>query len=592
METSSPRTPQQQRLEGVGSTIVVGRKVGPRAVAGFLAWADFDNPTKWCRRFFVLHDGWLYRFPNANIKARPEVALSVNGGIIDTPDTHPIVAASQMNLFRITTRGVLFPRRDGGRDGDVGQAAHRGLDGRLRARGLAPRQRRIDVISRCAGGRAGLRVDLGAHDPCARADEKIAAVVATATGAVALVTVTVTVTVVVTVAPSVGDGDQLVSPRTGWKKAMSGSTLSLPPNDNSERAEAKLKALQLRATARDVVRLQAIVRGRIARKRYAVIKEMARKRRSVAEEIAQTEKNYVSLLLTTIEVIFEPLQKLNARLDTAQSDQPRLKLLYKMHARFSDALNAAVAPYAHYRQIGAIFNEFRYVVNYETAVKNYHESLACHTYKSFFDVAITHYRCNALDFCSLLIGPVQRITRYVLLLKELSKYTWTEHPDHDQLKLATASIAQIAEEVNEAKRKAEGIQRTLSIQTKLDDRKIGRGLAARRYIREGILSQIVKGQQPRERYVFLFSDQLISSLKKTVRMGLNNTTVRFSSKGAISLLNTVVVRSKKDDAVFKLRSTLPGRSAQTTTKWRANSQRECDSWVQDISLLLAELKHL
>jgi hypothetical protein len=80
METSSPRTPQQQRLEGVGSTIVVGRKlsgggselgvsprVGPRAVAGFLAWADFDNPTKWCRRFFVLHDGWLYRFPNANI---------------------------------------------------------------------------------------------------------------------------------------------------------------------------------------------------------------------------------------------------------------------------------------------------------------------------------------------------------------------------------------------------------------------------------------------------------------------------------------------------------------------------------------------
>jgi hypothetical protein len=30
--------------------------------------------------------------------------------------------------------------------------------------------------------------------------------------------------------------------------------------------------------------------------------------------------------------------------------------------------------------------------------------------------------------------------------QELSKYTWTEHPDHDQLKLATASIAQIAEE--------------------------------------------------------------------------------------------------------------------------------------------------
>jgi hypothetical protein len=88
METSSPRTPpqqqQQQRREGVGSTILerklscgggggseLGSPRGPRAVAGFLAWADFDNPNKWCRRFFVLHDGWLYRFPNANIVTFP-----------------------------------------------------------------------------------------------------------------------------------------------------------------------------------------------------------------------------------------------------------------------------------------------------------------------------------------------------------------------------------------------------------------------------------------------------------------------------------------------------------------------------------------
>ncbi len=36
---------------------------------------------------------------------------------------------------------------------------------------------------------------------------------------------------------------------------------------------------------------------------------------------------------------------------------------------------------------GSLSSEYqRYVVNYETAVKNYHESLACHTYKSFFDV--------------------------------------------------------------------------------------------------------------------------------------------------------------------------------------------------------------
>jgi hypothetical protein len=61
------------------------------------------------------------------------------------------------------------------------------------------------------------------------------------------------------------------------------------------------------------------------------------------------------------------------------------------------------------------------------------------------------------------------------------------------------------------------------------------------------------------------------------------------NQGAISLLNTEVVRSAKDEAVFTLRSTTTSRSAQKT-KWRANNKRECDSWIQDITLLLAELK--
>jgi hypothetical protein len=81
-------------------------------------------------------------------------------------------------------------------------------------------------------------------------------------------------------------------------------------------------------------------------------------------------------------------------------------------------------------------------------------------------------------------------------------------------------------------------------------------------------------------------------MRVRVRVRATRSKTRVNTQGAISLLNTVVVRSKKDVAVFKLRSTLPSRSAQTTTKWQANSQRDCDSWVQDISHLLAELKHL
>lgn len=135
------------------------------------------------------------------------------------------------------------------------------------------------------------------------------------------------------------------------------------------------------------------------------------KRRKIAEEIAQTEKNYVTLLLTMIEVsmttviecvrlmahshnhaqvIFLPLDKLNARLDRAQSSQTQLKVehidhrsasvffltyrvnavqleelhantqrIYEMHSRFSDGLHALLNPWPSNCRIGSLFRYVR-----------------------------------------------------------------------------------------------------------------------------------------------------------------------------------------------------------------------------------------
>ena len=60
-----------------------------------------------------------------------------------------------------------------------------------------------------------------------------------------------------------------------------------------------------------------------------------------------------------------------------------------------------------------------------------------------------------LGLNSLRLVPVQRIPRYVLLLKDLLQNTEEDHPDKIPLEKALAAFQKIAVEINEKKRDAE-----------------------------------------------------------------------------------------------------------------------------------------
>jgi hypothetical protein len=55
------------------------------------------------------------------------------------------------------------------------------------------------------------------------------------------------------------------------------------------------------------------------------------------------------------------------------------------------------------------------------------------------------------DLNSFLILPVQRIPRYELLLKDLIRHTWKEHPDYNNLEYALVKIHECAKNVNRLK---------------------------------------------------------------------------------------------------------------------------------------------
>lgn len=72
---------------------------------------------------------------------------------------------------------------------------------------------------------------------------------------------------------------------------------------------------------------------------------------------------------------------------------------------------------------------------------------------------------NGLTLSSLLITPIQRIPRYVLLLKEMVKETAENDPDSAKLEKALEEVSSTAEKVDHAITLSEASQRLFNIQT-------------------------------------------------------------------------------------------------------------------------------
>ncbi|KAI8915202.1 hypothetical protein DFJ77DRAFT_359259 [Powellomyces hirtus] len=129
--------------------------------------------------------------------------------------------------------------------------------------------------------------------------------------------------------------------------------------------------------------------------------------------------------------------------------------------------------------------------------------------------------CRSLDLSSFLLQPMQRITRYSLLLKQILHYTPKAHPDHDGVVRALAMAEKEAELVNSAAReresreKLEEVQRVLDLtcdeEHKLDLAAPTRVLGPRIFIHEGDLT---KNKSGRKLHAYVFNDVLLLAQPK------------------------------------------------------------------------------
>eukprot|EP00741_Cyanophora_paradoxa_P023751 tig00021617_g22942.t1 len=143
-------------------------------------------------------------------------------------------------------------------------------------------------------------------------------------------------------------------------------------------------------------------------------------------------------------------------------------------------------------------------------------------------------RCRGQGLDSLLITPVQRVPRYILLLETLLGHTEGHHPEYADLRQALHVCRQLAATISEARGQAENAARILRIEAAVQRGPRRGGLPRllaphRRLVRDGavslvaaeskqsaaaaLLSSIVGLQRPaperRERVLYLFNDVLL-----------------------------------------------------------------------------------
>ncbi len=119
---------------------------------------------------------------------------------------------------------------------------------------------------------------------------------------------------------------------------------------------------------------------------------------------------------------------------------------------------------------------------------------------------------------SVLITPIQRIPRYVLLLSELVRHTPIGYSDRPQLVESLDRMKELAVSVNESKREAEHMQELMRIYYLLFPLPPNFILPHRRFIIQGELFYFEKdGDLPKPKWAFLFSDILLITRKIQIR---------------------------------------------------------------------------
>ncbi|XP_024117144.1 intersectin-1 isoform X2 [Oryzias melastigma] len=201
-------------------------------------------------------------------------------------------------------------------------------------------------------------------------------------------------------------------------------------------------------------------------------------------------------------------------------------------------------------------------------------------------------RCKGMPLSSFLLKPMQRVTRYPLIIKNILENTSEAHPDHSHLKTALEKAEELCSQVNEGVREKENSDRLEWIQghvqceglsEQLVFNSVTNCLGPRKFLHSG---KLFKAKSSKELYGFLFNDFLLLTqvIKPLGSSGsdkvFSKTHLQYRMYKTPIFLNEVLVKlptdPSGDEPLFHI------SHIDRVYTLRAESINERTAWVQKI----------
>ncbi|KAJ3050644.1 hypothetical protein HK097_008351 [Rhizophlyctis rosea] len=318
-----------------------------------------------------------------------------------------------------------------------------------------------------------------------------------------------------------------------------------------------------------------------------------RKRQEAIFELIGTEQSYVRDLQLIVEVFYAPLQTLLQPSDVKSLFSNLEEILLVNSLILSDLETVQSEQEFVISGIGGMFLKHaqsldayqRYCANMNHAQKTLQRLRAGDPRLAEFlkSQQSQNPACRFLDLSSFLLEPMQRITRYTLLLRQILHHTPKDHPDHNDVVHALAVSEEVAERVNLAAREQESREKIAEIKQGLDLEgeqldlfSKTRFLGVRVFLGEG---WVQKSKSGRKLHLYLFNDLVLlgQSKGKSERgevlyrkpLPLNEIAVRDRSSSHVKASDITSI----DDATFQI---VHGEEVITL---RAPSVKEKRKWM-------------
>ncbi|GAA5795249.1 hypothetical protein HPULCUR_000604 [Helicostylum pulchrum] len=211
----------------------------------------------------------------------------------------------------------------------------------------------------------------------------------------------------------------------------------------------------------------------------------ASKRARIIQELISTEKNYQTDMELIKEIYYDEAHQVFSKIEIKHIFINLLDII-SFEKEFLSILDSACCEQESEITIGTAFSIMMnrmdqlygdYCKKHEDAASKIQEISSRSNVQAFFLKCKEKLQGRTMcwDLPSLLIKPVQRVLKYPLLLKEIVASTPEHHPDYDQLIIVTHEIQQMADHINEMKRRKDMVEQ-LIIDKKKIDRNVVQGI--------------------------------------------------------------------------------------------------------------------